>query len=196
MYQGSIYDRISQRREAQEKLERERLEEEARKPPPPERYLTNELSFVRPEGLRDKTFHVFTLTEHTPSPFSLVLGRTLAGQDASLEHLAKKLLGEMEKTLPHLQWQEPLAPIEVGGIEARRAAFRWRQQGQLVHQIQVMFLHRDEHGQRLFMQLTATSNSVKGMTEVERVAFDEVLNSLQLRSPPDSTTETGKVTPA
>lgn len=72
----NIYDRLSERREREECLERERLEEEARnaEPPPPERFLTNELSFIRPENLKDKTFHVFTLTDIGPSPFSFVVG--------------------------------------------------------------------------------------------------------------------------
>jgi len=196
MYRKSIYDRISEKREQEEQLERERLAKEAMKPPPPERYLTNELSFVRPQALRDKTFHVFTLTESAPSPFSLVLGRSLAGQDASLESLAQKLLGEMEKTLSHLQWVEPVTSIEVAGLDARRVAFSWRQQGQPVHQIQVMFLHKDEHGQRLLMQFTATSNHTAGMKEEERSAFAEIINSLELRSPPTAKQKVVEAAPA
>lgn len=69
MYRKSIYDRISEKREEKERLEREQLAREAMKPPPPERYLANELSFVRPESLKDKTFHVFTLTEFTLARF-------------------------------------------------------------------------------------------------------------------------------
>ena len=44
----NIYDRLSERREREEPLERERLEEEVRnaEPPQPERFLTNELSFI------------------------------------------------------------------------------------------------------------------------------------------------------
>jgi hypothetical protein len=184
MYRKNMYDRISEERERKERLERERLAQEALKPPPPERFLANEVSFVRPESLKDKTFHVFTLTEFTPSPFSLVIGRSLAARDASLESLAQRLLGEVEKTLSHLQWIEPVTPTEVAGLEARQVEFRWRQQGQPIHQIQVMFLHQDEHGQRLLMQITATSNNPKGMTTTERDVFTEVINSFELRSPP------------
>ena len=120
---GNIYDRLAERREREERVERERLEEGALnvEPPPPERFLTNELSFVRPENLKDKTFHVFTLTDIGPSPFSLVVGRSPAEQDADLETLAQQLLGELKKTLSHVQWIEPVTPVEVaGGNKANR----------------------------------------------------------------------------
>ena len=179
----NIYDRLSERREREERLERERLEEEARnaESPPPERFLTNELSFVRPENLKDKTFHVFTLTDIGPSPFSFVVGRSPVEPDADLETLAQQLLGELKKTLSHVQWIEPVSPVEVAGLEARRVEFRWRQQGQPVHQVQLIFLHQDEHKRPLLMQITGTSNSPKGMTAEERSAFDRLVESLQLR---------------
>ena len=179
----NIYDRLSERREREEPLERERLEEEVRnaEPPPPERFLTNELSFIRPENLKDKTFHVFTLTDIGPSPFSFVVGRSSVEPDADLETLAQQLLGELKKTLSHVQWIEPVAPVEVAGLEARRVEFRWRQQGQPVHQVQLIFLHQDEYMRPLLMQITGTSNSPKGMTAEERSAFDSLVESLQLR---------------
>lgn len=73
---GSLFDRISEARIREEKrLEEERLIQEALDAiPVPERFQTNELSFIRPEGFKDKTFHVFTLTDLGPSPFSVVIG--------------------------------------------------------------------------------------------------------------------------
>jgi len=185
---GNIFDRIHQKRALAERLERERLEQEALAalvvPPPP--YLTNELSFARPENLKDKTFNVFTLTDIGPSPFSFVVGRSAAEPDADLETLAQQLLGELKKTLSHVQWIEPLSPVIVAGLDARRVEFRWRQQGQPVHQVQLIFLHQDEHKRPLLMQLTGTSNNPKGMTAEERSAFDAIVESLELRYPPGS----------
>lgn len=179
----NIYDRLSERREREERLERERLEEEARnvKPPPPERFLTNELSFVRPESLKDKTFHLFTLTDSGPSPFSLVMGRSLLEPGAELEATAQQLLSELERTLSHLQWVEPISPVELAGVEARRMEFRWRQQGQPIHQIQLVFLCEDELKRPLLMQFTGTSNNPKGMTASEREVFNEIIESLEFR---------------
>lgn len=180
----SMYDRISERRIREEqRLEQERLAQELLNapPPPPERFHANELSFVRPEGFKDKTFHVFTLTDIGPSPLSVVVGRSAVEPDANLEAMAQQLLKELSKSLSHLEWVEPLFPTQIAGVDARQVEFKWRQQGQPVHQLQLIFLHRDEHGQPLLMQLTGTSNGVQGMTEQERAAFFSIVETLELR---------------
>jgi hypothetical protein len=180
----SIYDRISEQRIREEqRLEKERLEQEAldTPPPPPERFQTNELSFVRPPGFKDKTFHVFTLTDIGPSPLSVVIGRTPIENDSDLETMSQQLLADLKKALSHLEWVEPLSPAELAGVEARRVEFKWRQQGQPVHQLQLIFLHHDELRQPLLMQITGTSNNPKGMTSEERSAFYELVESLELR---------------
>jgi hypothetical protein len=168
----SMYDRISERRIALEQLlEAERLEQERLAnliPKPHQRFPTNELSFVRPESFKDKTFHVFTLTDLGPSPFSLVIGRSVIAADTDLETVAQQLLTELEKTLAHLDWIQPLFPTKAAGVDARQVEFRWRQQGQPVHQLQLIFLHRDEHEQPLLIQITATSNNPGGMMPAEQ----------------------------
>ncbi|POD78023.1 cytoplasmic protein [Pseudomonas syringae group genomosp. 3] len=183
---GSLFDRISEARIREEKrLEEERLIQEALDAiPVPERFQTNELSFIRPEGFKDKTFHVFTLTDLGPSPFSVVIGRSVVEPDADLESMAQQLLTELGKTLSHLDWLEPLFPTQVAGIDARQVEFRWRQQGQPVHQLQLIFLHRDEQGQTLLMQITGTSNNVSAMTPEERAAFFSIVETLELRYAP------------
>ncbi|MBP1127125.1 MULTISPECIES: DcrB-related protein [Pseudomonas] len=184
----SIYDRISEARIREEKhIEAQRLEQEriaALIPPPPERFHTNELSFVRPSSFKDKTFHVFTLTDIGPSPLSVVIGRTPIDGDVDLETMSQQLLADLQKALSHLEWVEPLCPAEVAGVEARRVEFKWRQQGQPVHQLQLLFLHQDEHQHPLLMQITGTSNDPKGMTLQERAAFYSVVDTLELREPP------------
>lgn len=184
----SIFDRLSERRFAEE-AEAKRLQEEqealaALLPPPVERFHTNELSFTRPAHLKDKTLHVFTETDSGPSPFSLVMGRTVVAFDSDLETMSQRLLQDLQKTLAHLEWDEPMEPFIVAGIEARRMAFNWRQQGVPVHQVQVLFLHQDEHEQTVFMQITATSNSPRGMSAEERETFDTLIESIELRLPP------------
>jgi hypothetical protein len=182
----SIYDRISEQRLREEqRQEEERLAQEAldAPPPPPERFLTNELSFVRPLGFKDKTFHVFTLTDIGPSPLSVVVGRSVVEGDADLETVAQQLLKELGKSLSHLQWVEPLFPTQIAGVDARQVEFKWRQQGQPVHQLQVIFLHQDEQQQPLLMQITGTSNGTGGMTPEERAAFFSIIETLELRRP-------------
>lgn len=182
-----FYDRISEARIREEKrIEEERLAQEALDAiPPPERFNTNELSFLRPHNFRDKTFHAFTLVDKEPSPFSLIIGRTVLTTDIDLESVAQQVLAELGKKLSHLEWIEPLFPISVAGIEARQVEFKWRQQGQPVHQLQLIFLHRDELGQTLVMQITGTSSNVGGMTPEERTTFLSVVETLELRNKPE-----------
>ena len=180
----NIYDRLSERRIREQEQEQARVEQAIANavPPPPERFHTNELSFVRPTNLKDKTFHVFTLTDIGPSPFSLVVGRSQIESGSDLETMAQQLLGELKKSLSHV---EPVTPVKVAGVDARCVEFRWRQQGQPVHQLQLIFLHQDEHQQPLLMQITGTSNNPKGMTSEERRQFDALVETIELRSPPE-----------
>ena len=184
----SMYDRISEKRIAEEqRLEAERLEQERLAnliPKPHERFQTNELSFVRPESFKDKTFHVFTLTDIGPSPLSIVIGRTPVDGSTDLEVVAQQLITDLKKTLSHLEWIEALCPAEIAGVEARRVEFKWRQQGQLIYQLQLLFLHQDEHQQPLLIQITGTSNDPAGMNDEERAAFYSVIDTLELRHPP------------
>jgi hypothetical protein len=113
-----------------------------------------------------------------------VVGRSPIEVGADLETLAQQLLGELKKSLSHLEWIEPVTPVQVAGLDARRVEFRWRQQGQPVHQLQLIFIHQDEHQQGLLMQITGTSNSPKGMTIEERQTFDSLIETLELRYPP------------
>ncbi|AHG43348.1 hypothetical protein N018_25195 [Pseudomonas syringae CC1557] len=182
----SFYDRLSENRIREEKrLEEERLAQEALDAiPVPKRFHTNELSFIRPQGFKDKTFHVFTMTDIGPSPFSLVVGRSPVIPGADLETMAQQLLAELKKSLSHAEWIEPVTPVVVAGLDARRVEFRWRQQGQPVHQLQLIFLHHDEHRQPLLMQITGTSNNPQGMTAEERQYFDSIVETLELRQSP------------
>ena len=181
MHRPSIYDRLSQRREQQERLERERLEQEALKAVPSPRFLTNELSFVRPERLKDQTFQVFSMIESGPGSLSVVISRSPVEVDSKLEERVQQLLGEIDKSLSHLQWIEFPKVVEVAGTDARRLEFKWRQQGQSVHQIQFVFIVRDEYGLFLLMQITATSSSLHGMSLDDRQLFESIVQSVQCR---------------
>jgi len=48
-------------------------------------YHTNELSFDLPEAIKDKTHHIFSLTDAGPSPFNLVISRHPIGDEETLE---------------------------------------------------------------------------------------------------------------
>jgi hypothetical protein len=112
----NIYDRLSERRIREQEQARVEQEIADAVPPPPERFHTNELSFVRPPTLKDKTFHVFTLTDIGPSPFSLVVGRSQVESGTDLETMAQQLLGELKKSLSHVEWIEPVTPVKVASV--------------------------------------------------------------------------------
>lgn len=181
---SNIYDRLSERREREERLERERLGAQNLNsdPPPPKRFFTNEISFVRPDVLKDKTFHVFSFADNGPSSLSVVIGRSQVGADYDLEGLTQQLLGDIKKSLSHLQWIDYPTPAEVAGTDARRLEYKWRQQGKVVHQIQFLFVTEDEYGLHLLIQITATSNDPRGMPSEDRELFYSIVESVQLRN--------------
>ncbi|ORL62995.1 DcrB-related protein [Pseudomonas putida] len=180
---GNIYDRLSERRKSEERLKQERLDVEVLcpAPQPQERFLANEISFVRPSDLKDKTFHVFAFADEGPSSLSVVIGRSRVANDTALEVLTQQLLADLNRSLSHLQWIDYPAPAKIAGVEARRLEYKWRQQGRLVHQIQFLFIAQDECGFDLLMQVTATSNDPKGMPLKERELFGSIVDSLQIR---------------
>ncbi|UXH42185.1 DUF1795 domain-containing protein [Pseudomonas promysalinigenes] len=183
----NIYDRLSERREREERLEREHLEAQAQNDQivPQKRFFTNEISFLRPQSLKDKTFHVFSITDSGPSPLSVVIGRSQVGPGADIELLSQQLLDDINKSLSHLQWVEYPTPVEVAGMSARRLEYTWRQEGRPVHQIQFVFVAEDEGGLHLLLQITGTSNSLKGMPAEDRCIFYSIVESVQLRSDND-----------
>ncbi|MND32136.1 hypothetical protein D3C76_276510 [compost metagenome] len=180
----NIYDRLSERREREKRLERERLEAEIlnEEAVPQKRFFTNEISFLRPQALKDKTFHVFSYTDSGPSPLSIVIGRSQVGTESDIEVLSQQLLDDISKSLPHLQWLDYPTPVEIAWVNARRLEYKWRQEGRPVHQIQFIFVAEDECGLHLLLQITATSNSLRGMPVEERCLFDSIVESVQLRN--------------
>jgi len=147
----------------------------------PRRYQTNELSFLRPAGFLDQTFHVLSQTDTGPSPFSIVIGRSRISNGEALEILARRLLHEMQDRLSEFElllFQEGT----VDGIAGRAIEYRWQQQGNPIQQIQILFLHQNEQDEPLLIQITGTSNNPQGMTDEERLRFRQFVSSVQLRS--------------
>jgi len=144
------------------------------------RYQTNELSFVRPAGFLDQTFHIFSQTETGPSPFSIVIGRSRISGEDTLEELTQRLQREMEHSLSEFK----LIGLQEGGVDnlpARAIEYSWKQQGKTLQQIQILFLHQDEQGEPLSIQITGTSSNPQGMTDEERQRFITFVTSIRLR---------------
>jgi len=148
--------------------------------PSPPRYQTNELSFLRPAGFLDQTFHILNQPQTALNPFSIVIGRSHISNEETLEAIAQRLLHEMKDSLSEFElivFQEGM----VDGVPGRAIEYRWQQQDKPLQQIQILFLHQDEQGEPLLLQITGTSSHPQGMTDEERQRFGQFVTSVQLR---------------
>jgi len=148
--------------------------------PSPARYQTNELSFLRPVGFLDQTFHILSQPQTVPYPFSIVIGRSHISSEETLEAIAQRVLREMKETLGEFE----LIVFQEGTIDdmpGRAIEYRWQQQNKPIQQIQILFLHQDEQGEPVLLQITGTSSHPQGMTDEERQRFRQFVTSVQLR---------------
>lgn len=183
----SIYDELHQRRkpDPEPAQDAHTEEEDPVEPAPPSRFLLNELSLVRPEGMHDATWHV--LSDNLAGPgFTIVIGRAEVAESLSLEELAQQVREQLTAGADPT-FTKHLFDYDVAGQPGRRMQFNRRQQGTLVHQDQVMILSEDELGTPLLVQFIATSANPTGFTAGERQRFETLLESVSLRSDDAST---------
>lgn len=145
-------------------------------------YHTNELIFDLPDALKDKTHHIFSLTDDGPSEFNLVISRNPIGNDDTLHSYGARLQTELAKALPRFELIASgiilVADAHCWGLE-----YRWLNQGQWLHQRQASLFHRTAPGCRQVVQITAT---VLGeFTEHWREVFETMLGSIRLRQSDD-----------
>lgn len=141
-------------------------------------YHTNELMFELPANLKDKTHHIFSLTDEGPSPFSLVISRHPIGEEETLESYGQRLASELGQSLPRFELIGSRL-IFVAGRSSWGLEYRWLNQGQWLHQRQAILFHQVKAGERLAVQVTAT---VAGeFSERWKQAFTAILGSIQLR---------------
>lgn len=160
---GSIYDDLWRRRRSlmAPSPERDTTIEESL---PPQRFHMNELSFVRPNGLKDKTLHMLTLNEDGPSSFNLVIARSALGEQDTLDSVSSRVVSEYEKAMTEPTVIEPLQECIIADTHARRMTYRWRQHDALLTQRHYLMVVNDEHGARRLLQFTATSNNLNGFS--------------------------------
>jgi hypothetical protein len=143
-------------------------------------YFTNELSFDLPEALKDKTHHIFSLTDDGPSPFNLVISRHPIGDEDTLESYGRRLTAELQQALPKFDLIGT-STILVAGQTGWGLEYRWLNQGQWLHQRQATLFHQADSGARLAVQFTAT---VPGdFSDRWKQEFAAILGSIRLRRP-------------
>ncbi|WP_166884660.1 DcrB-related protein [Massilia sp. CCM 8734] len=142
-------------------------------------YHSNHATFELPAQLKDKTMHMFTLSDNGPSEFSVVMSHADARGDDSLVNFADRLVTELGKSLPDFRLLGK-AERTVDDTPAIELAYRWRSAGYLMHQRQVItMLPRTEAGDVHAMLIAATC--LNPFTEEWNAAFDGILDSVKLR---------------
>jgi hypothetical protein len=141
-------------------------------------YLTNELSLELPAGLKDKTHHIFTLTDEGPSPFNIVIARNPVAEDETLESYGNRMVAELQRALPEYRLMERGQTV-VDKEPALRLQYRWLNQGVPMKQTQVSVFHTASPQLRQVIQITATTANDTS-AEWDRV-FDDVIASTRLR---------------
>lgn len=175
---GSIYDELWRRRRSHTQMEEKDSKEASVSS---ERFHINELSFIRPAELKDKTLHMLTLNENGPSPFTFVISRSALSLEDSIDIVAARIISEYEKVMVAPTLLEPLQPCIIAGADARQMMYRWRQHGVLLTQRHYLMVANDEYEQRRLLQFTATSNSPSGFSYDDMQMMEALIGSVKLR---------------
>jgi hypothetical protein len=142
-------------------------------------YHTQEFAFELPDGLKDKTHHIFALTDEGPSAFNLVISRNPIADDQTLDSYAERLLTEIKRALPQFRLLGQSAML-LAGEPALKLEYRWLNQGKVMHQVQHAFFHEQGGTPRQVIQITATV--VGEFEEKWRTQLQRLVTSLQWRS--------------
>ncbi len=137
-------------------------------------YHLQEGAFQLPEILKDKTVHMFTISEgNDPSPFSFVISREKHDAFEDIAGYFRKQWVKLRQALPDLELLSQVT-TNVSRQPAIRAEFEWISNGVLLHQTQVCFLNGDS-------VVTLTATAKKAMTPEWDRAFATIVESFRLR---------------
>ncbi|MFB9240539.1 DcrB-related protein [Massilia antarctica] len=142
-------------------------------------YRTNHATFEMPAQLKDKTMHMFTLSDNGPSEFCVVISHADAQAEDTLANFAERLLAELGKALPDFQLDDS-GERAIDGTPAIELAYRWRNDSNFMHQRQVIVLLPGAgEGGRQAMMIAATC--FQAFSTEWRAAFEGMLGSVKLR---------------
>jgi hypothetical protein len=144
------------------------------------RYRTNELEFDLPEALEDKTHHIFSLPGEGPSAFSLVISHSPVAPEENIQSYGERLVAELQRSLPQFSLLNQ-RPGMIGDHPCWAIDYRWKNQGQWLHQRQANIFYSSDSGKPMVLQMTTTVTGE--FTEQWSEMFLDILQSLQFRSP-------------
>lgn len=146
-----------------------------------ETYHANSATFELPKRLKDKTVHMFTLTDDGPNEFSMVISHADVNPDEELEDFGNRLLAEFGRALPRFQLRG-MSEREIDGRPAMELAYSWRNDGHFMHQRQIIvFVQGPKEGTVQAMMIGGTC--LNAFTDEWNAALDEFLGTVKLRNP-------------
>lgn len=138
-------------------------------------------TFELPEGLMDRTVHMFALSDTGPSAFNLVMHRADGIEEETIDAFADRLANELSRGLAKFDLKDRL-PCEVDGCPAIELSYSFRQEGQFLHQRQVVvFVTGANSDLPTALLVTGTCPGAFGPEWNE--AFDTMLKTVKLREP-------------
>lgn len=142
---------------------------------------THDASFELPAGLKDKTVHLFALSDSGPSEFNLVLSHADGLDDDTVGAFADRLLGELRRSLAKFELKDRQAR-RIDGSDAVVLQYAFQHDGVFLHQRQaVVLVQGDVAGQPRALMLTATCPTAFDAPWLE--AFEQTLTTMRLREP-------------
>jgi hypothetical protein len=106
-------------------------------------YQTNEATLTLPEGMRDKTVHMFVLNEDGPNEFSVVVSRSNIPVTETLNEHVQRLTTELSATLPQFQLMNTI-DRQYAGYSAAELQYRWSNNGMPMYQRQAVSLIKSD----------------------------------------------------
>ena len=144
-------------------------------------YHTNSATFELPGQLKDKTMHMFTLSDDGPSDFSMVISHADTQPGEQLQDFGTRLMTELGRALPRFQLRS-MTERMVDGASAIELAYSWRNDGNFMHQRQLITLVEGPvEGSVQAVLIAATC--LKPFTDEWNATFDHMLDSVKLRRP-------------
>ena len=144
-------------------------------------FHTNAATFELPAQLKDKSMHMFTLTDDGPSDFSMVMSHADVDAGEEVDTFASRLLKELDKALPKFQLRS-MNHRTLDTSPAVELTYSWRNEGTFMHQRQVIALMAGPLPDTTQAFLIAAT-CPKGFTDEWNATFDQVLDSVKLRRP-------------
>lgn len=144
-------------------------------------YHANSATFELPERLKDKSMHMFTLSDDGPSDFSMVISHADTQPGEQLQDFGTRLMTELGRALPRFQLRT-MTERMLDGTPAIELEYSWSNDGNFMHQRQVIGLVEGA-AEGSVQAILIAATCLKPFTDEWNAAFDGVLGSVKLRRP-------------